>query len=140
MKTLKVLFVLLFVLGMAVNNVEGQVKTSETIPASQSVYIPCFDEDASGDVVITITTWANKLMWQFKLKGELIGEETGNVYEISAVSNFAIGGGDGYVQMAVVTYNGTVFLHHKVTMQLAYDANGNLKAVVLNDFWDDGCN
>ncbi|MBW6499478.1 MAG: hypothetical protein K0B09_13905 [Bacteroidales bacterium] len=146
MKTLKYFFVVVLFSVFSLGSSFAQTnknKTLETKIVPIEYYLWCVDENVTGDLTLTIMDIEGKKT-QFKFKGTLTGETTGNVYTVSQVSNdnwFPYSGTGQFNATYAVTLSfeldgmPVATLHE--TWHVTRNANGEL--VVLFDHWSTEC-
>jgi hypothetical protein len=139
MRALKIMVAWCMVAGFTVNYANAQQKEVYTSDYYWMYFDECIGENIEGTLLFTETYWINKEQNQLRWKGYMIGEISGNVYEVSSVHNYHsnLNKGDVYTTILnfVVTYQGMTVAHHKVTFHYTINANGEMTAWVNNDFY-----
>jgi hypothetical protein len=139
MKSLKILFILCFMLGFVTNAVNAQSAEPSRYTYLRYWWLPCVDEYIYGYYTERIVF--NKNTYNGTISGKFIGLETGTDYQFvhHCIHHFIDGPGHyGQNQTLLVHANGKPIAVLKFVIHYTINANGILTEV-KNDDWEIEC-
>lgn len=138
MKTLKLFFVTMLVLFLAVGISSAQVKktvTTESWPWEGIQF--CTNDYVTGEETLVTTVWNGKIQWRYK--GTYTGE-SGKSYSWSLVVNYSwkdfveeTAYTETYVSTAVIECEGVPIALYKIRYHLTVNANGEIPVQIYKD-------
>jgi len=137
MKTLKILLAFFVVLVLAVGNTNAQdKKTTETYSWQWEGYMPCANEDISGEESCVVTTWDGKYKCWYE--GTYTGS-SGKTYTMSAFENGSYMGGkasnETFIFKSVLKCEGVPIAIGSYKFHITINANGQITAEKEKGAW-----
>jgi hypothetical protein len=131
MRRLRFLFVAALIVVFTAGLVSAQGKNTECTTMEGAFYVQCKNEVAFGTVEECLTGFANK--YQYRIKGEWVGETSGSIYSFSIVQNVMMKNyvpGRAYNQSYVFTgsieCDGVPIAVAKIRAHITVNANGEV--------------
>lgn len=136
MKTIKILAALFIFVGFSSISASAQSKAPvrDQVTIHSFWMIGCVPEIAEGDLTISMVMWDSK--YQEKVEGTFVGVDSGTEYSISYVGNMGSRPNNTtQTATARVRADGKLIGVLHITYHLTFNANGELTAVVDNEFY-----
>lgn len=87
MKTLRIIFLLLLLTGLAISSLFGQEPTKLTVVIPYTMPFPCINQNLTGTLTGEVTIYNNHR--QSRISGIMIGESDGLEYFLDGINNIA---------------------------------------------------